>query len=382
MLPISRVVVSGAVFALFFGAAAWRPAAQRQAGRPAAAVQILDPAAAQPAMEASDWGATFYWLESQAGKVTTTFADAVAVAERDAGGDVKTRLTDLAGNELATLRLDRLSTDNDVIDFLRPGEAPIRAAGQARLRPTLDWGNRQAYSLWKDLRAAGSSRLEWRGNLMRPAGAGARNLNREIREVRTEWPGQVTATSVPEARLRRHPLTGVKKQGRFFKTRLRKGGRDLGSLRWEEEEQLLTWSFPSITEGYLDAERLAEVGGWTFAPDAAWGNVQSFAFHYFASKIASDGFVAGRGRGWAERFMNVISPAVLANEPGCDGFHWLDRTIFRYCCDVHDYCYFKHSCTWRSWWTVWTSWRCDACNIFALYCFSSGGRAPYHDSPF
>jgi hypothetical protein len=374
--------VSAATIALVFGAAAWRAAAQRQVRPAADPVQLIAPTASLPAADPADRGATFYWLESQATRVTTTFADAVAVAERDGSGDLKTRLTDLAGNEVATLQIDRLGGDSDVLDFRRPGEGSIRAAGRRGLRPTLEWGNRQAYSLWKELPVASSPRLEWRERLMRPAGAAVRSPDREAKEVRTEWPNDVAAISVREARVRPHPITGVRTHATFFTTRLRKGGQQIGSLRWEEEEQLLTWSFPAMTEGYVNAERLAPVGGWTFTPDVEWGNVQGFAFYHFAALIASKGFVARKGAGWGTTMIAFFAPTVSANEPGCDGMHWLDRTILRYCCDVHDYCYSRNGCTWRSWWTIWTSWRCDACNLWAVYCFSTGGRAPYHDSAF
>ena len=46
--------------------------------------------------------------------------------------------------------------------------------------------------------------------------------------------------------------------------------------------------------------------------------------------------------------MQFVAPTLSANEPGCDGLHWLDGTVFRYCCDVHDLCYAKVGCTYRA----------------------------------
>src|SRR4029079_14091354 len=46
-------------------------------------------------------GATYYALEAQTARVTMRFADAVAVGERTFEGDLMTRLSDTAGNELA-----------------------------------------------------------------------------------------------------------------------------------------------------------------------------------------------------------------------------------------------------------------------------------------
>jgi len=380
--PVMRVsCVAAAVIGMIAGASVWRPPAQGQTSKDSGTVRLLDPAAPLPPRDPADRGATYYWLEGAATRVVTRFGDAVAVAERAADGDVRTRLTDIAGNELATFTVDRLGAGNDVLDFRRPGEVPIRAAGTAQLRPTLEWSNRQAYSLWKNLGRGNGSRLEWRGDLIRPSGSTARDFNRELRELRTEWPDGISATVVPEARIRRHPITGVRSFGTFFISRLRKDGKDIGSVRWEEEEKLLTWDLPSISQGYLNPERLQEIGGWPFTPDPAWGNVQSYAFYHFARLIAEKGFVARKQPGLLQKAANFFMPSVQANTAGCDGMHWLDNTILRYCCDVHDACYARASCTYRSWWMFWSSWQCTFCNMWAAYCFSSGGIAPYQQTP-
>ena len=40
---------------------------------------------------------------------------------------------------------------------------------------------------------------------------------------------------------------------------------------------------------------MKDVGGWTFTPDLAWANVQTYAFHYFHTLMSTQGFVVGRG---------------------------------------------------------------------------------------
>jgi len=79
----------------------------------------------------------------------------------------------------------------------------------------------------------------------------------------------------------------------------------------------------------------------------------------------------------------LVAP-VQANEPGCDGLHWLDGTVLRFCCDVHDRCYEKYGCSSRSWWQFWSSWTCDLCNAGAVFCFAGGGngKGPFHPFPF
>src|SRR5262249_731516 len=80
-----------------------------------------------------------------------------------------------------------------------------------------------------------------------------------------------------------------------------------------------------------------------------------------------------------QRLANVVSPAVEANEPGCDGLHWLDNTGFRPCCDQHDRCYQKvvGGCSASSWyWGPWwgNTWQCSAWNTGVTCWFVTGGR--------
>jgi hypothetical protein len=329
--------------------------------------------------EPRDRGATYEWLESQATRVTVRFPDVVAISERTADADLKTRLTDVAGNDLVTFRVHRVDAMNDVLEFRSPDVAEIRPTRRTSSRPTLDWASRQAYSFWKD-HATGASQFDWQDGLLRPRGARVRDLERDISEMHTEWANGLSATVV-RAATSRHVMTGAPARGHSFISRLRKDNADVGSSRWFVEERVLAWSFPGLTEGYLDASRLNTIGGWPFTPDLAWANVQSFAFHHFHTLVATQGFVARRQSGWKEKVLGLVMPTVLANEAGCDGLHWLDRTVFRPCCDVHDRCYRRYGCGASSWWQWWRSWSCDSCNSYAVFCFVTGGRAPYFPSP-
>ena len=374
-------VVLGTALVIMSAGSMWHPTAQSsQAADSQTPPRTVGTTEDRAAQEPRDRGATYEWLESQATRVTVRFPDIVAISERAPDGDLKTRLTDLPGNDLATFRVHRVDAMNDVLEFRSTDVAEIRPTRRIGSRPTLDWASRQAYSLWKD-HATGAAQFEWRDGLLRPRGARVHDLDRDITELHTEWANGLSATAT-RAATRRHVMTGAPTRGNSFISRLRKDNADVGSSRWYVEEQVLAWSFPGLTEGYLDAGRLNTIGGWPFTPDLAWANVQSFAFHYFHTLVATQGFVARRQNGWKEKIRGLAMPTVLANEPGCDGLHWLDRTVFRPCCDVHDRCYRRNGCDSSSWWQWWSSWQCNSCNTYAFFCFATGGQAPYYQSPY
>jgi len=353
----------------------WRLSAQTRRPDAPAEVRLLSAQDARPAIAPGDRGATYYWLEEQAARVTTRFTDATATAERAAGSDLKTRLTDLAGNELAVLTLDRVGAANSVVDIRVAGRPLLRAEVKPGLRPTLAWANRQAYSAWKDPIESAEA-LEWDDTLIRTRGAKRRNLHDSTVELLTEWPDEFSARAAPG--MQRSRATGPTPERKVLATQLKSHAVDVGSSTWYVNEQVFEWNLPGLTEGWVDSERLEPVGGWTFTPDLAWLNVQSYAFQRFHTQIQTDGFVAERRKGLLDYLADIVSPTVFANDVGCDGLHWLDGSVFRPCCDTHDACYAKNGCSWRSWWQVWKSWSCDYCNGAVFFCFATLTR-PYWD---
>ena len=133
-----------------------------------------------------------------------------------------------------------------------------------------------------------------------------------------------------------------------------------------------------LTNGlvYIAPEHLkGAYGGWGFTPDSTWVNLQTIALHHFKTLVARDGFVAkGCEKPQPSRLAQLFFPTVYANEPGCDGLHWIDGTILRACCDDHDRCYSQNGCTANSWWRWWSNWTCDFCNMEVVACFMSGGN--------
>jgi len=317
-------------------------------------------------------GATYYALEGQTARVTMRFADAVAVAERTFEGDLTTTLSDAAGNELAHFKADRIDGVNDVLRYTGSAGKTLQVFSEPDARPTLDWANRQAYSLWKDQADAGAAALEWRDKLIRRKGAPKGDFQKDLLELQTDWAHGMTARTSRKQANDPDLIAGRKLRGEVFVSRLARDGVEIGIVNWFPDNQVLIWDLPGLTKGYIAPEHLKDYGGWPFAPDMAWMNLQIFAFHHYKTDIAQKGFVAQSKRGWPARALQFFVPTLSADEPGCDGLHWLDGTVYRFCCDIHDACYSKNGCASTSSWQIWSSWRCDACNAWVIDCFLGG----------
>ncbi|HZP47954.1 MAG TPA: hypothetical protein VFB07_05455 [Vicinamibacterales bacterium] len=364
-------LASAAVKASHVAAAQAATQAATQTASPSA-VQMVPGGAGRVAAKPGEKGATYYWLESRVRRVTTRFADAVTVAERATDGDLQTRITDVSGNELGRLRVDRIDDAKHVVQYMTAKGESLQALGQAGTKPTLDWANQQAYQLWRDGVKPGAP-LEWQGTVMRPRRSPAHRVEDDVLRLEVEWQGGLTATA--ERRTvgdRTDIIPGRVLRGPVVITRLTRDGVSIGVANWFPKERVFVWNLKGLTSGYLDAEILKPVGGWTFEPDIFWVSLQTLAFHDFKTQIDERGLVAERRPGLVEKLAGLIEPSVRADEPGCDGLHWLDGTIFRYCCDTHDLCYAKFGCTSYSWWQWWSSWQCDGCNLGVVYCFGGG----------
>ena len=378
--PCKRLFGTSVVLVLLAGSvgSVWRVRAQNTPPARQMPVQVLKNRIAAVPVTNGDRGATYHALEREATRVTTRFADAVAVADRTADGELSTRLTDLAGNDMATFKVHHVDAESDSLEFTiadRPDMAARHTARRSGLRPTLDWSNEQAYSLWKDRDALDRSSLEWQDTLMRPNGAQQRNPGETAVQTDTEWRGGLTATVVKKVETHVSYATGRQTTGVVFISTFRRDGIEVGSSQWWPQEQTLAWAFPALTEGYVDASRLRQNGGWPITPDMGWQNTQNLAFYRFHTLVKERGSVSARNSGWLGKIGAAIAPILHANEPGCDYLHWLDGTLFRPCCDSHDLCYSKEdpACGVSSWWVWWTSWQCDACNMYVVACFMTGG---------
>jgi hypothetical protein len=305
--------------------------------------------------------------------VKTTFVDAVAFAERGADGRLSTRLSDLAGNDIATLRVHRVDAENDSLEFAVEGASTRYAARRKGLRPTMDWSNVQAYTLWNDRGALDGAQLEWQDTLIRPAGAKTRGGESGPLQTDTEWGDGLSASAIRKIGTHVSYATGRTATGVVYISAFKRDGLEIGFSQWWPAEKAFAWSFPGLTEGFVDASRLDPATGWPFTPDMAWLNTQNLAFYEFHTQLKLRGAVSEHRGGWLEQIGSFISPTLLANEPGCDNLHWLDQSIYRPCCDSHDRCYSKQepACSASSWWMWWSSWQCTRCNIAAVACFAT-----------
>jgi hypothetical protein len=354
--------------------APWRTAQlranpQAQGGPPVRVAPVGKRLAGKP----GEKGATYYALEAQATRLTMRFADAVTVAERTFEGDVVTKLNDVYGNELARFKADRIDGTNDVLQYTGRTGKVLQVFGDPSVRPTLDWANHQTYSLWKDQVDSDATTLEWQDKLIRRKGATRRDLHKEVLELQTDWANGMSAKTVRKSVANRDLIAGRKLQGEVLVSRLARDGTELGIVNWFPENQVLIWNLPGLTKGYIAPEHLKDYGGWPFAPDMAWLNLQASAFHHYKAQIQQKGFVAKAQPGWPARILQFLAPSLSADEPGCDYLHWLDGTVLRFCCDVHDLCYSKNGCSSKSWWQVWSSWSCTYCNAWVVDCFLAGG---------
>jgi hypothetical protein len=377
-----RLIASGTLAAIgALALASWRLTAapappQFATANPARVI----PAEQQRPKAAGDKGATYYWLESLTTRVTTRFADATVVAERGPDGDLTATVTATGGVTVARFKVDRVDGAADVLQYAPQSGERLQALSGPGVRPTLAWANNQAYSLWKD-NITSLAALEWQGSLMRPAGAAKHDLEQRIVELKTEWAGGLEASAKRVADVAFPAFPNRVLRGEVLVNRLVKDGVQVGSTSWFPKDQIYFWDLAGVSRGYADSVRLKEYGGWTFTPDAEWINLQSIAFQHFKTTIDLKGFVArDQAPSWPERVANLLMPTVLANQPGCDGLHWLDGTVLRYCCDVHDLCYEKYGCTSRSWWRF-SGWSCTSCNMRAVFCFSGGGDGPFYQYP-
>jgi hypothetical protein len=339
-------------------------------------------------------GATYYGLESQTSRFTTLFLDGTkAVAERGADGDVLTRLEDASGNEINRIRVDRNDGAHDVVQYLRPTGEVVQALVESQAKPTLDWSNRQSHRLYQDRVTAGAG-LQWNDGLIRRAGATEKDEEQSlVRSVETQWAKGISAKTTRVGSKRGQVFDGHAVRGDVLVTKLMRDGVEIGIANYFTHERIYAWSIPGVTDGSIANEHLKQRhGGWPFTPDMVWMNLQTIGLYHWKTIINEKGFVARRqGRAAPcqqtvssrKSILEYFAPTVLANEAGCDPpLHWLDGTVLRFCCDIHDYCYEKNGCTWSTWWQWWSSWQCDRCNGNVVWCFMGGGSGHGPFSPF
>ncbi len=363
------------VLVVVSGALAWpRSRSLAAAAQRKAPVRVVPPGNKQMG-NPGEKGATYYALEAKTTRLTTRFRDGhVAVTERGLIGDVSTTVRDAGGNERARLRLTRIDAAHDIVRYDPAAGPSVQALSDPNVaRPTLDWATRQAYGLTKD----GTDNLVWDGGAMRPTNAARRDADRDVSDVETVWANGLVARLSRQTYSRREIAPGRAVQGPVMVTELTLHGVPVGTGAWFEQDQVFAYTLPGLMTGLvvIGPENLkADYGGWPFAPDTTWLNLQIIAAHHFKTQRATPGAAARACESpQPGRLAQFFMPTLAANEPGCDDFHWLDGSVVRECCDDHDRCYSKSGCDSSTWWQWWKSWTCDVCNIAVVGCFFARG---------
>jgi hypothetical protein len=366
------------------GLASWRFTTIAGEQTPGGAAVRTIPAGRPVGGDPGKKGTTYYALETHTTRLTTSFVDGTkAVATRTFDGDVETTLEDLQGNEINRFKIDHVDGVNDMLQYSPSGSAPILAQPEPNVRHTLDWSNHQSHRLYQD-RVLSGTRLEWKGGMMRAAGATRANdsdNDREVRVLETLWANGLTASTVRSPSRPGTTYNGKQVNGDILSTRLTRDGVEVGHADYLTYERIFTWAMPGLSDGTIGADQLkARYGGWRFTPDMTWMNLQTIATFHWRTAMKEKGTVARR-RTPGNRMFEFFMPTVAANDEGCDYLHWLDGTVFRPCCDVHDQCYENNGCTNKTWWQ-WGSWKCDFCNGYVVGCFLGAAgshiRHPYN----
>ena len=243
------------------------------------------------------------------------------------------------------------------------------------MHPTLDWSNQQIYHLWKDNVDPGATTLQWQSGMMRSRGAAPRNAEGDILDLETEWTGGLTAKTVKENRNASRSREGT------LRRRRGDGHSPDRQHRRGDWRQLLVLAAATVCMESAGAPnrrihrsraspcrlRRMAIHPRHGMDEPAGSRVPSLQNSHQPAAIRRTRAPGHR------RHLAVFAPTLSANEDGCDDLHWLDNSVFRFCCDEHDRCYEKAGCTSKSWWKVWTSWLCDFCNAEAVRCFLTGG---------
>ena len=300
-------------------------------------------------------GTRYHLIDKEVESVTTRFESVEVTTSRLADGRIETRFRTADGQAIGRPLISQPEQVRLVAQ--EANAAGVRNVIEVDLQP-LDAVNADRYLAWK------AGRL------------GARRLFADMPKelIGTEGPAEMgdAARDVRSVTTRTRALEAFSRHGNgaivegreqpSFTSVLRIGNEILAVLAWYEEAQTLVYQAHWSPEArYLTAEQFPEKR-WPFRPNMAWANLQLIS--YAKSEESRGALVLGEKAPDGRPFRLAVQ-----NSPGCDGLHWLDGTMMRECCDIHDACYAKEDpdCTYTSWWFQ-GSWSCVQCNIQVILC--------------
>ncbi|MEO8033667.1 MAG: hypothetical protein ABI837_04495 [Acidobacteriota bacterium] len=291
-------------------------------------------------------GRRYAQIDQQVQKITTRFPTAECVTIRAEDGSRTTTVWSRDGK----IRTTTLTPQTE--SALPPLQALL---GERFVSPaTTDILNARAYTAWK-LGSRRANGLDEESSLP----IDVDDVEAEARmplSVRTETADLVAVSMIVA------PIAGRSGLPSFRASLWNKSGELLGSMAWHSAERRLAFQMHDGTAAVISEQAMGRK--WPFEPDLAWANIQLLSFERSAQTIEASRQRAG------SPLTDKHLRAAPNDTAGCDGLHWLDGSVFRPCCDIHDACYaaFQPACDATSWWFD-GSWHCIQCNIAVIECF-------------
>lgn len=261
---------------------------------------------------------------------------------------------------------------------IRFGEgALIDLYDSPELSHTVDWLNAQACSLTRDVAhglPVDAKALSWRDGLLRHSSAiNARRTLSQVSQETVEIVAGFPDATVTTVRRPTPPESGGYSWDATVTPRGGLGPR-LGRVRWFPSDGVLAFHYPGLTgQETISASNIGRP--MNFEPNAAWGTTQAFAFlYYLRQRERLHKSLSNSGPRLVKAWAQPMTRLVQDEGDGCTFLWWLNDTLFRPCCDAHDWCYVTGPCSmgsWLSWTMLWPVWQCTMCNLAVAGCFYS-----------
>jgi hypothetical protein len=245
------------------------------------------------------------------------------------------------------------------------------------LSPEIDWLNVVACAIAEQRATIPSSSDEldllWAENLLQIRGAQRRTLREAsvgISSMTAEFPQHRVVTQAQRSPERPQVLPMGGEYSWESTVFDRRTSAVHGRVRWFPAERVLAFSFPKYREPAVITEK--NLGKpFPFEANIAWGTMQAFAFQHSLEQRER----ALLGRTPPGVVAASVNPRLRLTQggDGCTGLWWLNGSLFRACCDLHDYCYEMGSCdmySWFAWTMAYPFWTCTVCNLAVVTCFA------------
>jgi|GEM_PF-1945689 hypothetical protein len=298
----------------------------------------------------ANMGARYHIIDSEVLSVTTRFHEIEITSARD-GTKLITTIRNRQGRVLGQ------SVSEPVQIKLRP--LSNAAADSVIINDrTLDFVNADAYVAWKHHEPRRGAYRPLSDEAMALVGGVAAG---ELGDAETDVRSVRMLTAIYEAfSLRTNPAL-IRENPQFptftVAVRDRRTNAVVANAGWHAAQRRFVMRVTGERSITVDAAALPH--GWTFTPNEAWADIQLLSY------------LKGKATQSASRAASTAFHVQPLNDPGCDYLHWLDGTVLRQCCDMHDACYETDwpPCEAGKAWFFQDGWHCTQCNISVIECF-------------